>query len=536
MKNRIGAVILAAGYSSRMKKFKALLPIDGDEADNIVDYEVNNKAISGASGEAAGGASDGAAGGASGNAINWPSGETISETVCKVNSADDEFAIKSENPVNVSHASKGESAIERIIHNLKAVGISDIVVVTGFQCEKLKPIIEAEKVREAYNPDFDMGMFTSIQTGFRAMKDLDVTGFLLMPVDCPAVKPDILKMILDKAIEFAADPDLSNQSDQPDLSDSNNADHSIFNRYDANRTYTDQYGLNHSVAKCSDTNLPGAKHFIVPCYYGKKGHPLYIPISYADETLALPGNSPGFKIITNKYDDFLFRMETGSESVILDMDTWSGYEEIVKYIRGGCKEASLAELAVGHRFVLIRHGQIRQHKDKIFLGQFDVPLSELGKKQAAMAGSCIAEEIAMLDTDCIYSSDLIRAYKSAEIIADKLEISNIIKESAFREMALGEWDGQYIKDIKEKYPEEYERRGRDIFKFKLGYDSENFYDLQYRVLKRLKELLKKEIHRDVLIVAHSGVIRVISNALAGLDVTSDSYNPLQNGEFTVITK
>ena len=257
----------------------------------------------------------------------------------------------------------------------------------------------------------------------------------------------------------------------------------------------------------------------------------------ADETLALPGNAPGgFKTITDKYDDFLYRMETGSESVVLDMDDKAGYEEIVKYIESGCREESLSELAEGHRFILVRHGQIRQHKDKIFLGQLDVPLSISGKGQAALAGARLKKECISFDTDFIYSSDLIRAYETASIIAGKLNMSDIKKEPAFREMALGEWDGKYIKDIKQKYPEEYERRGRDIFKFKLGHDSENFYDLQYRVLKRLKKILKKEAHRDILIVAHSGVLRIISNALAGVDVTDDSYTSIGNGEFAVIRK
>lgn len=415
MTQKIGAVILAAGLSSRMKKFKALLPIDGKE--------------------------------------------------------------------------NGESAIEREIRNVKAIGITDIVVVTGFQREKLQPVIEAEGVREAHNPDFEKGMFTSIKAGIRALKGSGAAGFMLMLVDCPAVRVDILEAIRDRALSYA-------ESDDPE----------------------------------------DAKRFIVPCYYGKKGHPIYVPMFCADETLALPDGSPGFKTITNMYDDYLDRMETGSESVVLDMDDQAGYEEVVRYIKGGCKEEPLLELAKGHRFILVRHGQIKQHRDKIFLGQLDVPLSMLGKSQAAVAGSRIASECKPLKTDCIYSSDLIRAYETSSIIAEHLKMASIKKEPAFREMALGEWDGKYIKDIKKKYPEEYERRGRDIFKFKLGHDSENFYDLQYRVLKRLKEILKKEAHRDVLIVAHSGVLRVISNALAGLDVTSDSYERIENGKFVVIQK
>lgn len=381
----------------------------------------------------------------------------------------------------------GESAIERVLHSVKSIGITDISVVTGFQHQKLQPIIESEKVIEVYNPDFDKGMFTSIQAGTEAMKDAGVSGFLLMPVDCPVVKPSILDKIRIKAVEFA------------------------------------------------DAGGDDAKRFIVPCYLGKKGHPLYVPICYAQETIDYSGTN-GFKHITDKYDDYLCRMETGSESVILDMDDYAGYQEVLQYLAGGCREEKLSDLAAGHRFILVRHGQIVQHKDKIFLGQTDVPLSKKGIEQAEKTGSILA---GYKDTPVrlshIYTSDLSRAYETACIIAEAMQIDSIIQIAGFREISLGEWDGKYIEDIKTRYPEAFERRGRDLFKFKFDHNSENFYDLQYRVLKSLKKILKEETAaRDILIVAHKGVLRVISNALAGLDVSDDSCINIPNGGFIII--
>ena len=410
----IGAVILAAGYSSRMKKFKPLLPVDG------------------------------------------------------------------------------MSAVERVICCAQNAGISDIALVIGYQRELLEPIIEEYGIDEAHNADFDSGMFSSIQAGVRAMKG-KADGFFLMPVDCPVIRQDIFDGLLAQAKESLA--------------------------------------------------AGAADRMMVPCYMGKKGHPLFIPAYYFDEILSHDGTN-GLKGVTDKYDDKLDRIEVESESVILDMDDEEGYEEVCAYAEGGFKEIPLSELAAGRRFILLRHGQIKQHKEKIFLGQTDVPLSELGRQQAAEAGEKLKAELSGAGADGrgswsgrIYTSDLSRASETAEIVASKLESDgtqrvDVIMEPGFREMALGEWDGKYISEIKEKYPEAYERRGRDIFKFKIGNNSENFYDLGYRVLKTLKKILGAD-KDDIFIVAHRGVIQMISCALTGRD-PKDRWPDIGNGEYLIL--
>ena len=434
-----GAVILAAGYSSRMKKFKSLLPVGG------------------------------------------------------------------------------MSAVERVISCAQKAGIKEIVLVTGYRRELLEPVIRKYGIREAYNTDFDKGMFSSIQAGTRAM-DGKAGGFFLMPVDCPAIRQDIFDGLM---------------------------------------------------ARAESIMSGGSDRFMVPCYMGKKGHPLFVPSAYFSEIIAHDGTN-GLKGITDKYDEKMDRIEVESESVILDMDDEAGYREVCAYVESGCRETPLSELAAGHRFILLRHGQIRQHKEKIFLGQTDVPLSELGRQQAAEAGKRLRSE--GLNTNRIYTSDLSRALETAQIAADALtneaastradaqtasssEGLQIITEPGFREMALGAWDGRHISEIKAEYPEAYERRGRDIQKFKFDHNSENFYDLRYRVLKTLKEILKAENARipadadnseksgtseareDIFIVAHKGVIRVIIEALECPDETNPEacLHSLDNGEFKILS-
>ena len=245
-------------------------------------------------------------------------------------------------------------------------------------------------------------------------------------------------------------------------------------------------------------------------------------MKYRDEILSHDGTN-GLKGITDKYDDLMIRVETGRESTVLDMDTPAAYEELKEFYERGMKSEALSDLAKGRTFYLVRHGQPQQHKDKIFLGQTDVPLSETGRKQAEEAKAKLPGNIHR-----IYSSDLKRARETAQSIC-----SEVTEVKGFREMNLGSWDGRYIEDIRGEFPELYEKRGKNLFSFKTGNKAENFYDLQYRVVKALTDILKKDDSREIFIVAHSGVLRCIENNLKGGSV-EDAWQKPETGGVRVV--
>lgn len=379
-------------------------------------------------------------------------------------------------------------AIVKIARAFKVAGVERVIVVSGFKRELLSPILADNKIEEAYNKDFDKGMFGSVLTGIRAGLCGESANcqrpwaFLLIPVDSPLVPPQIIKDIIE---EHKKDPG----------------------------------------------------RFIVPCYMGKKGHPLLIPGKYTDEILNY-SEDRGLKGVTSRYENEMIRIETGCEAVVMDMDTPENYAEIVKYHEkygDSCYQVNSGiekNLLKNRRIIFVRHGEIRQHKEKIFLGQSDIPLSEKGRKQAERAGDILAYR--GIKVDKIYASDLSRAYETACIIAPKVNCTGISKEEGLREMALGSWDGRFIREIKEEYPEMYERRGKNILKFKVDNDSENFYDLRYRVLKTLKRILENDQSRDILIVAHSGVIKSALGLVHEKSIEEQLKEPIANGEVRMV--
>ncbi len=190
---------------------------------------------------------------------------------------------------------------------------------------------------------------------------------------------------------------------------------------------------------------------------------------------------------------------------------------------------------IRRRIFLVRHGQTRRHREKIYLGQTDVRLSSQGREQAEKT----AERLMSLAPKAtkIYCSDLARSIQTAEIIAARLFSGRkqvILPSAEFREMKLGSWDGLYISEVLERYPEEYKKRGESPVIFKIDQDSENYYDLRYRAMKKLNCLIETETDEDIVLVAHAGVNAVIRSSLEHIPLEEAIGMKQEHGSIHVI--
>lgn len=361
----------------------------------------------------------------------------------------------------------GISMLQRNISLFSQTDFQNIWVVAGYEKEQVRSAIKDKHVETVLNPDFSKGMFTSIQAGLGAAKDCE-TGCFLMPVDFPLVKIETLESLIE-AVERHPDK------------------------------------------------------FVVPTFHGKKGHPLFIPTKYIDAILTYSGPN-GLKGITDTHREDFYLVPVEDEGVVLDVDDPPAFEFAKQYIADGQNSKELAPLAKGRTFVLIRHGEPRQHTGKIFLGQTDIPLSDKGKKQAEDAGRRLWTEVGFISQ--LYSSDLTRAVETAAIIAGEQSNIHINILEFLREMNLGDWDGKDIDQIKKAFPEEYADRGNHLMEYKRGNKAENFYDLQYRVKKGLISLLEQDPSSTIVIVAHQSVLRAIAHNLQGKDI-SNPWAPME---------
>ena len=91
---------------------------------------------------------------------------------------------------------------------------------------------------------------------------------------------------------------------------------------------------------------------------------------------------------------------------------------------------------------IVRHGQTEWNLLGKTQGHGNSDLTPKGIEQAEL----LADSMTKYPIDYIYSSDLGRAYQTAEIIGNKLSIE-VEKTEALREMNFGTWEGRIIKDI-----------------------------------------------------------------------------------------
>jgi probable phosphoglycerate mutase len=151
---------------------------------------------------------------------------------------------------------------------------------------------------------------------------------------------------------------------------------------------------------------------------------------------------------------------------------------------------------------LVRHGDSRQDDVKRYIGQTDPPLNARGRAQARS----MRQQLADIPFRRIYCSDLRRCRETARIIGGP-QGKSLRPRKALREIALGAWDGLPMAEIRQRYPSEYEKRGREILDYRPP-GGESFADLEKRVLPAVLEVLKRE-QGPILMVGHAGVNRIV---------------------------
>ena len=156
------------------------------------------------------------------------------------------------------------------------------------------------------------------------------------------------------------------------------------------------------------------------------------------------------------------------------------------------------------KFYLVRHGQTDWNKKRIIQGQTDTILNNEGEKQARI----VAEKFKTLDLDLAFSSDLLRARKTAEIISLEHQLSVQTTEQ-LRERKFGSLEGQPV-DLLLTHAQliltlNEEQRKR----VKVTPGAENDEEFARRVITFLRETAIAYPGKNILATTHSGVLRIV---------------------------
>lgn len=147
------------------------------------------------------------------------------------------------------------------------------------------------------------------------------------------------------------------------------------------------------------------------------------------------------------------------------------------------------------KLYIVRHGQTEENANNCLVGRINSSLNEFGKKGAIETKDYFKDR----EIDLIISSPLNRCKETAEIISDdKIKV-------VYSDKLLGRDHGEFTGVSRDKMDfDEYWNYNKNIKYQK----AESVRDLYDRAVNLIKEL-KKMNYENIILVTHSGIIRVL---------------------------
>jgi probable phosphomutase (TIGR03848 family) len=161
------------------------------------------------------------------------------------------------------------------------------------------------------------------------------------------------------------------------------------------------------------------------------------------------------------------------------------------------------------RLLLIRHGANDLQKKGVLAGWMPgVHLSEEGRGQA----EALAQRLAPIKIEAIYTSPLERTFETAEIIAVPHGLPVVVREG-LGEAHYGRWTGQPLERLRKRRLWRAVQFAPSMLRFPGG---ESLREVQARVTAELEELRTKHPKQTVAVVSHADVIKAAVAHYAGL--------------------
>jgi broad specificity phosphatase PhoE len=177
--------------------------------------------------------------------------------------------------------------------------------------------------------------------------------------------------------------------------------------------------------------------------------------------------------------------------------------------------AGPAQLRIGHAspvvLYLVRHGETDYNRRRIMQGrQINATLNDTGRAQAAALGA----RLASIPFDALYSSTLLRAEETAEIVAAAHPEDLALQRVAdLEEMSWGIFEGEpIVPNVQDMFAEMYRQWEEGAFDYAVE-GGESILDVQQRALRAIGEIVERHAGETVLVVTHGRLLRVLLASL-----------------------
>ena len=188
--------------------------------------------------------------------------------------------------------------------------------------------------------------------------------------------------------------------------------------------------------------------------------------------------------------------------------------------------------------IFVRHGEADGNYIRRFHGFFNSNLTEKGLLQISRA----AERLSDTKIDAFYSSDLRRAYQTAQKVAQGRNMT-ITTDERLREINGGEWEDVPWDDLPARFPDSYADWLNAPYKLQMP-GGESMKEFSERLVAAVHDIVKKHEGETVCIACHGTAIRVLAcyfygfpleklTDVAWCDNASVTIVTYDNGAFTV---
>lgn len=172
---------------------------------------------------------------------------------------------------------KGKALVEWVIDQVTASKVDEIIIVTSELSNDKLIAFASDKIKVVNNPDYKIGMTTSIQKGVASTSE-ECNGYMICLGDQPLIE-------------------------------------------------TSDY--NTIIASFKDSQQKNSKIITVPFYEGKKGNPVIFSSFYKEQIL-VHQEPEGCKEIIQKNKNELNKINLNSPFILQDIDTKEEYDKLIK--------------------------------------------------------------------------------------------------------------------------------------------------------------------------------------------------------------
>jgi molybdenum cofactor cytidylyltransferase len=167
------------------------------------------------------------------------------------------------------------SLIVLTVDTLLASEIDEVIVVLGYEAEKVRAGLEGKRVGFVFNPNYREGMSTSVRAGVSAVSP-QADAIMICLADQPLLKPADLNCLV--------------------------------------RAFSQAKAVKKSI--------------VVPFFQGQRGNPVILDSSHRDTILGVVGDV-GCRGVIKRYPNQIYPVEMETDHVVRDIDNLGEYQALV---------------------------------------------------------------------------------------------------------------------------------------------------------------------------------------------------------------